>query len=211
MAVTSSNPFNKQPLLKIKELRAGYSQPVVGPLTANINPGEVVGFTGPNGSGKSTIMRVLTGQARAFSGQIAPAPGINIACQAQSPYQGGELPLRGKELLALMGAEPEVLPQPLHHLLNRRVDRLSGGQRQSLIVWSVIGHSGELILLDEPTNNLDSQGRELLIEGLNNLSEHRGALVISHDHEFVRQVCCCSIPISPSGIPSSAQETRQAA
>ncbi|MBK1735674.1 ABC transporter [Halorhodospira abdelmalekii] len=199
------------PLLRITNLEAGYANPVIGPLSLSVHAGEVVGFTGPNGAGKSTVLRVLTGEARCFAGDLWLAPDTGVACQAQSPYQGGELPLCGGEVFRLMGASPEILPPALRHLLPLRIDRLSGGQRQSILVWSVLGHAGRLVLLDEPTNNLDATGRELLISGLRQLDTERGALVISHDADFVEQVCHRIIKLTPEGRPSEEIRLRQAA
>ncbi len=189
------------PLLAFDQLRAGYAEPVVGPLSFQLRAGEVVGLAGPNGSGKSTVFNVLTGSARRFAGRIHRLDGAGIACQAQTPYQGGELPLRGDELFRIMGSDPKVLPQALSVLLPRRLDRLSGGQRQSLVVWSALGHPGAIVLLDEPTNNLDAQGRALLIEGLQHLAPHRAALVISHDDAFLDQVCHRAVHLTPDGAP----------
>lgn len=193
--------MTRQPetLLRIRHLRAGYTEPVVGPLSLEVHRGEVVGLAGPNGSGKTTVLGALTGQARCFGGTVEIPPGAGIACQAQSPYQGGELPLRGDEVMALMDAAAETLPGPLRPLLQCRIDRLSGGQRQSLVIWSVLGHRGALVLLDEPTNNLDARGRDLLINGLQRLSPRRGALVISHDADFVEQVCHRVVHLEPGG------------
>ncbi|WP_041595017.1 ATP-binding cassette domain-containing protein [Halorhodospira halophila] len=197
-----------QPLLEVEQLQAGYAEPVVGPISLQVHPGEVIGLAGPNGSGKSTVLSVLTGRAQRFGGRVHTRSGAGIACQSQAPYQGGELPLRGDELLALMGADPGILPEPLQPLLRRRIDRLSGGQRQSLLVWSVLGHPGGLVLLDEPTNNLDARGRQLLIEGLTRLDARRGALVISHDADFIRQVCHRVVTLEPGG---RLQQTEAAA
>ncbi len=197
--VTSSTP-----LLSIHHLRAGYTEPVVGPLSLTVHRGEVVGLAGPNGSGKTTVLGVLTGQARRFGGTVEIPAGAGISCQTQSPYQGGELPLRGDELMALMGTSTANLPPSLRPLLGCRIDRLSGGQRQSLVIWSVLGHKGALVLLDEPTNNLDTQGRDLLIDGLQRLEDHRGALIISHDADFVERVCRRVVHLEPNGHPAEA-------
>ena len=187
------------PLLRIEQLEAGYGAPVVGPVSLVLRPGEVVGLAGPNGAGKSTVLSTLTGGARRFAGRVQIRYGAGIAYQAQTPYDGDELPLRGDELLALMGVEPGRLPERLQALAGRRIDRLSGGQRQSLLVWAVLGHSGELVLLDEPTNNLDAEGRDLLIEGLQRLEPHRGALVISHDEAFIERVCHRTVSLDARG------------
>ncbi len=57
-----------RPVLKVSQLVAGYSEPVVGPLSLALTPGKVLGLWGPNGSGKSTLLQALTGGARVFDG-----------------------------------------------------------------------------------------------------------------------------------------------
>lgn len=177
-------------LVDIDGLQAGYEGPVVGPLSFSVAPGEVVGLAGPNGCGKSTVMRAITGEARVFAGSVRRAPGLTIAYQSQQVMPQDEIPLRAGELLGLMSAVPDrQLPERLRALLDRRVDRLSGGQRQLLAVWSAIAHPGRLLLLDEPSNNLDPDGERLLVEALQNTPADRGVLLISHEGGVFNQVC----------------------
>ncbi|SEO72092.1 ABC transporter [Aquisalimonas asiatica] len=175
-------------LLTAEGLRAGYEGPVIGPLDFFVGAGEVVGLSGPNGCGKSTIMRVLTGEATVFSGRITRSDGLRLAYQPQTGFDTGETPLRVREVLRLMDVDAATLPERLRALLDVRVDRLSGGQRQLLMVWAAVGHPADLLLLDEPTNNLDPDGEALLAETLGTLGSQRGALVISHEQDFLRQV-----------------------
>lgn len=178
-----------RPLLEIRELRAGYGQPVVGPLSLSLRPGEVLGLAGPNGCGKSTVLKALVGAARCFGGSVQRAADLRIAYQCQHDDGLEELPLNGGELLRLMQAGQAPLPARLQALLRTRLDRLSGGQRQLLMVWAALGHPAPLVLLDEPTNNLDPPGIELLAQRLQTLEPGRAALVVSHDSAFLQRVC----------------------
>ncbi|MCC5812127.1 MAG: ATP-binding cassette domain-containing protein [Ectothiorhodospiraceae bacterium] len=176
-------------LLTVTDLVAGYRGPVVGPLSFSLYPGEVVGLTGGNGVGKSTVLRALTGQATRFEGAVRRRADSRYAYQDQQPPEIQELPLRAGELLALnAGSLPTTLPARLNALLDQRVDRLSGGQRQLLLVWAALLHPGEILLLDEPTNNLDTDGEALLVATLSELPAGRGALVISHEPDFLDRV-----------------------
>lgn len=181
-----------EPLLTVDGLRAGYEGPVVGPLGFSVAPGEVVGLVGPNGCGKSTVMRALTGEATRFAGTVARRDGLRVAYQSQTGLSLGtgssEIPLQVREVLGLMGVATADLPERLRALFNERVDRLSGGQQQLLLVWCAIGHPAALILLDEPTNNLDPDGEALLARTLRSLAPGRAALVISHERSFLEQV-----------------------
>lgn len=186
-------------LLAVTDLVAGYEGPVVGPLSFDLRAGEVVALTGPNGAGKSTVLRALTGQARRLGGAVWRAPGVTLAYQAQQAPELGEVPLRARELLGLHGAyRCQALPNRLKRLLGSRIDRLSGGQRQLFLVWAAMLHPGDLLLLDEPTNNLDTDGEQLLADALRALPPERGALVISHEPEFLRQVAHRVVEVRPA-------------
>ncbi len=177
-------------LITFEGVRAGYEAPVVGPLSFAVRAGEVVGLSGPNGCGKTTAMRVLTGEARLFEGRVERGPQLDIAYQAQQGIEVEELPLRALELFRLMSdADPGALPARLQRILDRRIDRLSGGERQLLTVWSVLSHPARLLLLDEPTNNLDPDGERLLGEALCRTRGERGVLLISHELAFLERVC----------------------
>lgn len=176
-------------LLEVDGLVAGYAGPVVGPVSFQIHAGEVVGLNGPNGVGKSTVLAGITGTAKRFAGDVRPAPGLRVAHHWQRPERPREIPLRGTELAALAGADVSTAPASLASQLARPVDELSGGQYQFLQTWLCMAGPADLVLLDEPTNNLDDTGIELLVEMLTALAPHRGVLLVSHETEFLRSAC----------------------
>ena len=177
-------------LIRATALVAGWQRPATAPLDFTLKSGRILGLTGANGVGKTTLLSALAGRARVFSGALETRPGLRLALQTQDvpPVEG--VPLCGRELLALTGAASDGLPPWLVGRLDDRLDRLSGGQRHYLALWAVLRSPANLILLDEPTNNLDAAGVDHLIAALRRLAgSGSGIVVVSHDHEFVEAVC----------------------
>ncbi|MFZ2855175.1 MAG: ATP-binding cassette domain-containing protein [Rhodocyclaceae bacterium] len=177
-------------LFRIDALSAGYARPVVGPVTLQLEAGEVLGIVGPNGCGKSTLLAALTGSARIFSGRIDKRPGLRLSLQQQQQPLTDGVPFNGGELLALTGAGSEGLPPWLASRLDERLDRLSGGQLQFLYLWACLQAPADAVLLDEPTNNLDPEGVAFLEGALRRrAADGAGLLLVSHDARFVDAVC----------------------
>ncbi len=175
--------MSSEPLLSYREVVAGYTGPVVGPVSFDLRPGDVLGLVGPNGCGKSTLIGALTGASRVLSGEVFRSPGATIAYQRQRPVRDADVPLRADELLRLTGATAEP-PPTLRPLLKSRVDRLSGGQFQLLTVWACLGGDAHLVVLDEPTNNMDPVAVAALAELLLASRGDRAVLVVTHDARF---------------------------
>ncbi len=177
-------------LLHARGLIAGWEQPATPPLELALKAGEIVGLTGPNGAGKSTLLAALAGRARVFGGQLEKRPDLRIALRTQDVPPVAGLPLSGRELLALTAASPDGLPPWLADCLDIRVDRLSGGQRHFLALWAILQAPADLVLLDEPTNNLDAAGvRHLTAHLHERVRDGSGVIVVSHDAAFVAAAC----------------------
>lgn len=188
-------------LLVLDGVVAGYRQPVTAPVSFALAAGEVLGLRGPNGGGKSTLLRAITGQARCFAGRITVAAGHRIALQQQHPVRLAEMPLSVADYLALQAVPVAGLPPRLAALAGARLDTLSGGQFQLLCLWAVLASAADVVILDEPTNNLDPAGVDLLAGWLQQRPATRGLLVVSHEAEFLAQVCTREIvlPIATEG------------
>ena len=177
-------------LLNVRDLVAGWEQPATASLDFSLAAGEILGLTGPNGVGKSTVLAALAGRAKIFAGQIERSPDLRLALQTQDVPPVDGLPLSGRELLALTGASTDGLPPWLDDRLDVRLDRLSGGQRHYLALWAVLEAPADLILLDEPTNNLDAAGVRHLTAHLHERAQAGAAIiVVSHDAAFVTATC----------------------
>jgi ATPase subunit of ABC transporter with duplicated ATPase domains len=177
-------------MLRAESLVVGWQKPATQAIDFSLEGGEIVGLTGPNGVGKSTLLAALAGRAKVFSGRIVQRPGLRLSLQTQDVPPVDGLPLSGRELLTLTGAGPEGLPPWLADRLDLRLDRLSGGQRHYLALWAVLQAPADLVLLDEPTNNLDAAGVRHLTAHLHERARGgTGIIVVSHDAAFVAAAC----------------------
>lgn len=177
-------------LIRTEQLVAGWQQPATASLDMTLTAGRILGLTGPNGVGKSTVLSALAGRAKCYSGTISLRPGLRLALQTQDVPPLNDLPLCGRELLALTQATAAGLPPWLLDRLDLRVDRLSGGQRHYLSLWAILQAPADVVLLDEPTNNLDAAGTEHLASALRQRVANGAAIIlVSHDAAFVSAVC----------------------
>lgn len=176
-------------MLALTDVVAGYTAPVSPRTSFSVARGEVVGLAGPNGIGKSTLLKAVLGAASLFSGRIERAPDARIGYLPQQPVRLAEVPLTGHELLAVVHARYLAPPARLAEKLGRRIDRLSGGEYQLLMLWATLGGDGDLILLDEPTNNLDAGHIGTAAEEIAAAKAGRATLVVSHDRSFLEAVC----------------------
>jgi ATPase subunit of ABC transporter with duplicated ATPase domains len=177
------------PLLELEGVVAGYAAPVVGPVSLMLHRGEIVGLTGPNGSGKTTLVNAVIGTARVMEGRLRKAPGLRVNVQRQHPVRLPEMPFTGTDLLRLVGADERPVPDAIRPFVERRIDRLSGGQYQLLQVWACLSAPADLVILDEPTTNMDPTSKTSLEDLLRASHELVGSiLVISHDHAFLERV-----------------------
>jgi zinc transport system ATP-binding protein len=111
------------------------------------------------------------------------------------------MPVTARELLRFAGASLQDIPAALEAVSSRRIDRLSGGQYQLLCVWAALAGRANLILLDEPTNNLDPEREALLTEMLIQIrpvrpdassaqpGPGRSVLLVSHERRFLDGAC----------------------
>jgi ATPase subunit of ABC transporter with duplicated ATPase domains len=177
------------PLLEFDDVVVGYTERVIGPVSFAVHRSETVGLTGPNGSGKTTLVNALVGKARVLEGQLRMAPGLRVDVQRQHPVRLAEMPLTGLDVLQLAGADGQPVPASIQPFVHQRVDRLSGGQFQLLHVWACLGAPADLVILDEPTTNMDPRSKASLEMILNASRQTVGAiLVISHDHDLLSRV-----------------------
>lgn len=165
-------------------------------LSFQINSGERIAIKGPNGSGKTTLINLITGQLEPHTGSIFRADVLSMVCIDQD-YSLDD------NLLGVYDQAQQFNSSTLpEHEIKIRLSRflftkedwhkacaaLSGGEKMRLMLCclSIRDQAPDVIILDEPTNNLDIQNTEILTNAIN---EYRGTLiVISHDVYFIEQV-----------------------
>ena len=149
-------------------------------FTYNFQRYEKVGIVGRNGVGKSTFLSLLTGELAPTSGTIERGESLNIGYYRQEGMAFDET----QTVLETVN-DTRLLGQFLfpHDMLSNRISRLSGGEKRRLYLLTILMKQPNLLILDEPTNDLDIVTLNILEEYL---KEFKGTLVIvSHDRHFL--------------------------
>jgi len=178
-------------------------------LTTALKPGQCTGIVGRNGAGKTTLIRLCMGERKAEEGRIAIGKKVafNYIDQARMQLAGNGTVLAevaDQDETVFFGTEKISARGYLRRFLfnddrsNERVDRLSGGERARLMLAKVLKRGGNVIVLDEPTNDLDLQSLRILEEAISNFDG--SVLVVSHDRYFLDRVCDQIIAFEPAGV-----------
>ncbi len=142
--------------------------------------GDRIGVVGRNGVGKSTFIDLLTGGLQGYTGTIERGESLKIGYYRQSgmSFDEDQTVLETVNDTALLNRF--LFP---HDMLNNKVSKLSGGERRRLYLLTILMRQPNLLILDEPTNDLDIMTLNILEEYL---SEYQGSLIIvSHDRHFL--------------------------
>ena len=185
-------------VIEAKGLSKAYGDKVLFEnLDFNLPQGGIVGIIGPNGAGKTTLFRMITGQEKADAGEIRIGPSVQLAYVDQSRQSLDDKKTVWQEISngldQLKVGNYETSSRSYVGRFNFRgsqqqqvIGDLSGGERNRVHLAKVLKEGGNVILLDEPTNDLDVETLRALEEGL--LSFPGCAVVISHDRWFLDRI-----------------------
>lgn len=191
--------------------RIGYAwgeRPIVRDLTTAIMRGDKVGIVGPNGCGKTTLLKILLGQLKPQTGTVEVGTNLEVAyfdqhrealAEDKSVAQNicGEddfVTVDGKRRHVISYLEDFLFPPDRSRTLVRV---LSGGERNRLLLAKLFLRPANVLVLDEPTNDLDAETLELL-EDL--VVEFSGTvLLVSHDREFLNNVASSTLAFEGDG------------
>ncbi len=187
----------------------GQSQPVVNDFSLTIMRGDKIGLLGPNGVGKTTLLRLLLGELKPQQGEVKHGTRLDIAYFDQQRAQLDDnatvidnLAL-GKDSVTINGREKHVIGYLQDFLFapdraRSPVNALSGGEKNRLLLAKMFCRPSNVLVLDEPTNDLDFETLDLL-EQL--LVDYTGTLLlISHDRSFINDVVTSTLSFEGNGV-----------
>jgi ATP-binding cassette subfamily F protein uup len=181
---------------------------VLRDFSTTIMRGDRIGIIGPNGSGKSTLLKLLLGELAPSRGQIERGTSLQVAyfdqhrAALRDDLNALDNLAEGREYIELDGSRKHVLGYLQDFLFSPErarapITRLSGGERNRLLLAKLFAQPSNLLVMDEPTNDLDIETLELLEELL---AAYRGTLLlVSHDREFIDNVVTSTLVLEGDG------------
>ena len=186
----------------------GSETPVVNDFSLRVMRGDRIGLVGPNGAGKTTLLRLLLGQLRPTSGQVRLGTKLEIAYydQLRAALEFEKTVIEnlaeGREYIEINGERRHVIGYLQDFLFSPDRARtpmkaLSGGEHNRLLLARLFAQPANLLVLDEPTNDLDIETLELLEELL--IDYHGTILLVSHDRAFLDNVVTSTLVFEGDG------------
>jgi ATP-binding cassette subfamily F protein uup len=184
-------------------------RPIVKDLNIRVLRGDRLGIVGPNGAGKSTLLKLFLGQEKPDLGEVKLGTALNIvtldqgratldpAVSLANTLTGGKTDMVtvGDQQRHVIGYMKEFLFKP--EQARTPVGTLSGGERGRLLLAAALAKPSNLLILDEPTNDLDLETLDLLQEML---GEYPGTiLLVSHDRDFLDRVATSTLVAEGNG------------
>ncbi len=175
---------------------------------ATIMRGDRVGIIGPNGAGKSTLLKIMLGELQPQQGDVQLGTGLQIAyfdqhrSQLNDSLNALENVAEGRDFIEINGSRKHIIGYLQDFLFSPErarapITRLSGGERNRLLLAKLFAQPSNLLVMDEPTNDLDVETLELLEELL---GEYKGTLLlVSHDREFIDNVVTSTLVLEGQG------------
>ena len=182
--------------------------PLISGLSTEVSRGDRIGIVGPNGSGKTTLLRPILGELKPDTGDVRLGTNLQIAyfdqmrTRLREDKSLVENIADGQQYVMLNGVKRHVLSYLQDFLFSADrargpISALSGGERNRLLLACLFSHPSNVLVLDEPTNDLDMETLDLLAELL---ADYKGTvLTVSHDRAFLDSVATSILAIEDGG------------
>ncbi len=202
---------NRSGRLVIEAENVSYSygdKTIVRDFSTTIQRGDKIGIVGPNGSGKTTLLRILMGELPPSQGEVRHGTNVEMAYFDQLRAQLDESKSvldnvgQGRDTITINGRARNLMGYLEDFLFTRErvrapISALSGGERNRLLLARLFTQPANLLILDEPTNDLDIETLEVL-EDL--LLDYEGTLLlVSHDRAFLNNIVTSTLILDGSG------------
>ena len=215
------SPAAEPPLASGEDLVVRYGdRAVLDRVSIEVRRREVLSLIGPNGAGKTTAVRALLGLIKPDSGSVRHAPGLVVGYVPQRIAPEELLPLTVRRFLAMAGrggraeAEATLDEVGVAEVMERQLSSLSGGEYRRVLLARALLRDSDLLVLDEPVQQVDFAGQLAMHQLIARLRDRRGCgvLIISHDLHLVLgatdrvvcingHVCCAGEPEAVSRHP----------
>jgi ABC transport system ATP-binding/permease protein len=181
---------------------------IIKDFTLRIQRGDRIGIVGANGTGKSTLLKLMTGELAPDSGTIVLAKSLEaVIIDQQRSLMSPEKTVRdvlceGGDWIEVLGVKKHIIGYLKEFLfepglVDAPIRSLSGGERSRLLLAREFARPSNLLVLDEPTNDLDLETLDLLQEVI---SDYDGTvLIVSHDRDFLDRTVTMTIGLDGSG------------
>ena len=209
MNLTDAVPSGKR-VAELKDVDFAYSDKViVAGLSTTIQRGDRVGLIGPNGVGKSTLIKLLLGELEPDAGEVKIGTQLEVAyfdqhrSQLRDDWNALDNVSEGREFVEVGGSRKHVMGYLQDFLFTpdrarAPITKLSGGERNRLLLAKLFAQPSNLLVMDEPTNDLDVETLELLEELL---ADYNGTLlIVSHDRAFLDNVVTSTLALEGNGV-----------
>jgi ATP-binding cassette subfamily F protein uup len=208
ISVGSAAPSGRR-VIDVDDIGFAYGdRAIVDGLTTTIQRGDRVGLIGPNGSGKTTLLKLLLGDLKPARGEVTLGTGIEIAyfdqhrATLREDLSALDNVAEGREYIEIDGARKHAIGYLQDFLFSPErarapITALSGGERNRLLLAKLFAKPSNLLVMDEPTNDLDIETLELLEELL---AAYPGTLLlVSHDRDFIDDVVTSTLVLEGEG------------
>ena len=196
-------------VLEARDVCFGYGErTLVRDFSTTLFRGDRIGLIGANGSGKSTLIKLMLGELKPQTGEIRIGTGLEVAyfdqyrATLREDWNALENVAEGRETVEINGRQKHAIGYLQDFLFTPErarapISRLSGGERNRLLLAKLFARPSNLLVMDEPTNDLDVETLELLEELL---SEYTGTLLlVSHDRDFLDNVVTSTLVMEAGG------------
>ena len=205
-----AGPLSGRLVIEAKSLAKAFGElSIVGDFSTRILRGDRIGIIGPNGAGKTTLLNLLIGELAPDSGRLRLGSNLTTAVfdQTRAALNPNDtlwqtLVPGGGDSLNVRGRQRHVVAYLRDFLFDDKqakapVATLSGGERNRLLLAKILAQPSNLLVLDEPTNDLDADTLDVLQEMLD---DYDGTvLLVSHDREFLDRVVTSTIAVEGDG------------